>query len=237
MLFVPIGSVLLLVSIIYWFKPQADGWDMAWVKAGKEGALPTNMIAASKEIRTNNWWGMMLLIVIEVVAIGAILSSYYYLRGRSLEWPLGQVDPPDLLLPTINSFILWIAIIPMYLSVYYMKRGNQAFSRIALVVMGLMSVLFVVLKVYEYSTLNYNWAVNAYTSIIWLISGFHISHVLAVVFKTAVVGYYAFRGYYNEERYDGVLTNALYGYFVSLIWIPMYFTVYLAPYLLRGPEG
>jgi cytochrome c oxidase subunit I+III len=237
-LFVPIGMVFLLAAIIYWHIPSREGWNMDWVKAGGKGsALPTNMVADKVGVRSPVYWGMALLIFIETVAVGALISAYFYLRAGSIQWPIGAIDPPDLLLPTINSIILWLSLIPMYLSIRFIKQGNARSSLIALIFMGLMTLTFVLVKVYEYSNLNYNWATNAYSSIVWGIAAFHIAHVLSVTAKTAVVGYYAFRRYYNAERYEGINTNALYGYFVALIWIPLYITVYLAPYLFRGEGG
>jgi hypothetical protein len=53
-----------------------------------------------------------------------------------------------------------------YLSIKAVEKGNQSLLKIMLVAAGLLCLIFVGVKVYEYGTLEYNWAKNAYTSII-----------------------------------------------------------------------
>jgi cytochrome c oxidase subunit III len=88
------------------------------------------------------------------------------------------------------------------------------------------------LKYIEYSGLDYNWATNAYGSIVWTITGFHSAHVLALVLKTIVVAVLAFKGYFNEERHAAVDANGLYWHFVVIVWVPLFFTLYIAPRIL-----
>ncbi len=232
-IFVAIGFVLFFIMLVIWHKPDPEGWDMTYVRAGmgreNSPALPTNMVATSFGLTTTIWWGIVALIVIEIVMFGALISAYFYLRSGVSEWPIGDIDPPDLLLPTLNSLILWSSVIPHYLAKKAIERGDQRRLCVWLAVAGIMTLVFLTIKVIEYANLDYNWANNAYTSIMWTITGFHIVHTLAVVLKTGVVGYYGWRGYFNAERYEGVVSNALYAYFVAAIWVPLYLTLYLAP--------
>jgi cytochrome c oxidase subunit III len=232
LVFIPVGAALVFASLFFWHMPEEESWDMERIKAGPR-ELPTSFVASSKGIKPPIWWGMLWLIIIEVVVIAALVASYYYLQAGSPDWPIGRVDPPELLLPTISAIILWATIIPHYLSEKFIQKGNVSGSKLMLVIAGVATAVFLALKFYEYAELPYNWAVNAYTSILWTITGFHAAHVLAVVLKTAVIGYHAFRGYYNEERHDGIATNALYAYFVAGIWLPLYLTLYIAPHLLE----
>jgi cytochrome c oxidase subunit I+III len=231
--FIPIGLVLVFILLILWHKPDAEGWNMDELKAGSTpDALPINSIASSRGIMPNIWWGMLLLVVIELVFFGALIAGYYYLRAGNLAWPISPIDPPEVILPTINSIILWASVIPHFLAYRAIKAGNKSKASIMVVLAGLLSLVFIGIKLYEYLSLDYNWTTNAYSSIVWIITGFHLLHTLGVVLKSGLISYYAFRGYFNSERYDAITTNAMYGYFVAGIWVPLYFTIYWIPRIL-----
>jgi cytochrome c oxidase subunit III len=166
------------------------------------------------------------------VVFSSLIVTYYYFRSGSVEWPQGGISPPDLLLPTINAFILFASSIPVYLADSGIKKGKQMRLRLGMTTGILLAIIFLVLKYIEYSGLPYAWDENAYTSIVWTITGFHSAHVIALVMKTTVIAILAWQGYFNEERNAGVSANGLYWHFVVIIWIPLFFTLYIAPRLI-----
>jgi cytochrome c oxidase subunit I+III len=231
-IFLPIGGLVFFAVAVAWHWPRAHQQDMDWVKAAPPGALPSSTIAGSRGILPPFWWGMGGLILIETVVFASLMMSYYYLRSGAAEWPLGGISPPDLLLPAINAFILFASSIPMYLADSGIKKGNQTRLKFGLTAGIVLAAIFLVLKYIEYSGLDYNWATNAYGSIVWTITGFHSAHVLALVLKTIVVAVLAFKGYFNEERHSAVDANGLYWHFVVIVWVPLFFTLYIAPRIL-----
>jgi heme/copper-type cytochrome/quinol oxidase subunit 3 len=100
-------------------------------------------------------------------------------------------------------------------------------------VAAVMALVFLGLKVYEYSNVPYAWDDHSYGSIIWLIVGFHSAHVFSVVLKTVVVAVLSVRGYFNAERNLGVQINGLYWHFVVAVWLPLYAVIYWSPRLLE----
>ena len=230
--FVPVGALLFFFVAVAWHWPNRTQRDMAYVKAAPPDALPASTIASSKGVRPPFWWGMVGLILIETVVFGSLITSYFYLRSGAVEWPLGGIDPPDLLLPTMNAFILFASSIPVYIADQGIKKGNQTRLKVGLTIGILMAIIFLVIKYIEYSGLDYNWTTNAYGSIVWTITGFHSAHVLALVMKTIVVGVLAYQGYFNAERHAGVSANGLYWHFVVAVWLPLFLTLYIAPRLI-----
>ena len=231
-IFVPIGALLFFITAVIWHWPNEQQRDMDYVKAADPDALPSSTIASSRGVKPPFYWGLALLVLIETVVFGSLVVSYFYLRSSNVAWPLGGIDPPDLLLPTINAFILWGSSIPMYLADKGIQKGNQRRLRIGLVIGISMAIVFLVLKYIEYSQLGYNWGTNAYGSIVWTITGFHSAHVIALVLKTIVIARLAFMGYFNEERHAAIDANGLYWHFVVIIWLPLYLTLYIAPRIL-----
>jgi cytochrome c oxidase subunit I+III len=231
-IFVPIGALLFFVAVVAWHWPRGYMRDMDYVKMGPPDSLPSSTIASSRGIKPPFWWGMLALILIEIVVFSSLIVTYYYFRSGSVEWPQGGISPPDLLLPTINAFILFASSIPVYLADSGIKKGKQMRLRLGMTTGILLAIIFLVLKYIEYSGLPYAWDENAYTSIVWTITGFHSAHVIALVMKTTVIAILAWQGYFNEERNAGVSANGLYWHFVVIIWIPLFFTLYIAPRLI-----
>jgi heme/copper-type cytochrome/quinol oxidase subunit 3 len=135
-------------------------------------------------------------------------------------------------LPSINALILLASSVPIYFADQGIRKGNRTRLKLGLIMSFLLGATFLVLKFIEYSNLDYNWATNAYGSIVWTITGFHSAHVFSLLLKTVVIGVLAFQGYFNEERNVGVQVNGLYWHFVVLVWIPLFATIYLSPYVL-----
>jgi heme/copper-type cytochrome/quinol oxidase subunit 3 len=229
---VPIGALMVFFLIVAWHWPQPEDWPMSNARAGPPGALPTSIVSSSQGVRPPIWWGMLFLLLIEGVVFASLISTYFYLRSAAEVWPLGNIERPELLLPSINALILLASSVPIYFADQGIRKGNRTRLKLGLIISFLLGATFLVLKFIEYSNLDYNWATNAYGSIVWTITGFHSAHVFSLLLKTVVIGVLAFQGYFNEERNVGVQVNGLYWHFVVLVWIPLFATIYLSPYVL-----
>jgi cytochrome c oxidase subunit III len=177
------------------------------------------------------WWGMVWLIIIEIVFFSGLIATYFYLRYYAVEWPIGGISRPDMLLPTISALVLFASSAPMYWADSGIKKGDVSQLKIGLVISFVLGATFLALKYVEYSGYPYNWATNAYGSITWTIAGFHSAHVMSVMLKVGVVFTAASRGYFSAERNIGVHLNGLYWHFVVAIWVPLFFTLYLSHYV------
>ncbi|HEX8451373.1 MAG TPA: cytochrome c oxidase subunit 3 [Longimicrobium sp.] len=176
------------------------------------------------------WWGMAGLILIEVVVFTALIATYFYLKFLNPHWPPAGDPLPKLTLPTINTLIL----IGSSFAVHYAdtsitERNSVRGLTIGMAVSLTLGVIFLVMKVIEYSQVEYFWDSHAYGSIVWTMVVFHSAHVLSVVLKTAVVIALARQGHWTQSRMQGIKVNGLYWHFVVVIWIPLYLTIYWSP--------
>ncbi len=175
------------------------------------------------------WWAMLLLITIETMVFATFISSYLFLRFTAPAWPPGEIEPPDLTLPVVNSLILLASSAAVFWADRGIKKGDQRRLKIGMGAGIFLGLVFLVLKVVEYRDVDYYWNTHAYGSIIWAIIIFHSTHVGAVVAKGCVMELLAFRGYFTEKRHLGIDINGIYWHFVALIWIPLFITIYLVP--------
>lgn len=181
--------------------------------------------------RAPGWWGIVFLVMIELVVFTSLIISYFYLKSYAPRWPAGDINVPDLFLPTVNTLVLIASALPIYWTNRAIRRNQRGQFLISLFIAMIMAGVFLWLKYVEYSDKGFNWAENAYGSIVWTMTGFHILHVTAVLLKSAAIWVVGVQGYFNERRHVAVEGNALYWYFVIVIWIPLYLTIYISPRL------
>lgn len=182
--------------------------------------------------RSTLWLGMAFILVIEFTVFSSLIASYFYLKYFASEWPVGGIEEPSVLLPTIGTVLLLLSSAPIHWGDTGMRQGNRRRMQVGLALGFALAVAFLGLKLYEYSGVDYRWSTNAYGSIVWTIIGFHSAHVTALLLKTVVVLAASSRGYFSSDRNIGVQINGIYWHFVVVIWVPLYATLYLSHLVL-----
>jgi heme/copper-type cytochrome/quinol oxidase subunit 3 len=178
------------------------------------------------------WWGTMGFIVIEGTTLLIAVASYFYLWRNTGTWPPEHTLRPSLLWPTISAAVLLLSNIPMYLLNRAAHRLDVPAVKRWLLVATLLSLVFLFLRWQDFLALNVRWDANAYGSIAWFTVGLHATLLAATAGETAVFTalYYSDR---RTERHFGDATDlVVYWYFMTGVWVPLYGTVYLGPYLI-----
>jgi heme/copper-type cytochrome/quinol oxidase subunit 3 len=186
--------------------------------------LPTYAYAS----RSLTWWSTMGLMLIEGTAFAIAVMTYFYLRGLSHEWPIGSV-PPNLRWGTINTLVLLLSLWPNQRAKRAAEKHDRHGTRLWLAVCVMSSVVFLVIRGFEFSALNVSWYTNAYGSVVWLLLSLHTTHLITDTVDTSVLAVLLFTGPFESKRYVDVSENAAYWYFVVLSWLPIYGTIYWAP--------
>jgi cytochrome c oxidase subunit 3 len=181
--------------------------------------------------RSLMWWGTWGMIFIEGTVFVMALVTYYYLRDFSETWP-PEGDPPRLLFGTVNLFILLASGLPNHWAKKAAEREDLGAVRLWLVVSLLFALAFIVVRTFEFPALNTHYDANAYGSIVYMILILHTVHLVTDAGDTAVLTVLMFTGPLEGKRFVDVAENALYWWFVVLSWIPIYFTLYIAPRML-----
>jgi cytochrome c oxidase subunit III len=177
------------------------------------------------------WWGMLGLIAIEIVVFSGFIAMYFWLKLVNPAWPPEGIDKPDLLLPTINTFVLIVSGAAMIYAKRAIGRDDQLGLKLGQGLAIVLGIVFLTIKYVEYSGYGYDWSTHAYGSITWTITGFHSAHVVSVVMKGFVVLAMGFRGMFRPDRHLAFEVSTIYWTFVVVIWLPLYFTMYISPRL------
>jgi heme/copper-type cytochrome/quinol oxidase subunit 3 len=181
--------------------------------------------------RSTSWWGMVVLILNEAVIFASLLASYFYIRFNSVLWPPQGVKLPELTLSGVNTIILIASSFVMQWASGSIRRGEIGRLRIGLLVAFLMGALFLGIQVYEYTQLDFLPQDHAYGSLFWSITGLHAAHVLAALIMNLFLQVRAALGHFGSERSQAVENVTLYWHFVDVVWIFVFSSLFLSPYV------
>jgi heme/copper-type cytochrome/quinol oxidase subunit 3 len=194
-----------------------------------DGALDVSTLPSyAFGIRSLFWWATMGVIAIEGTVFVMMLATYFYLRSLAEMWPLG-VAPPALLWGTVNTVILVLSVIPNHWAKHAARRHDLAATRMAMVLALAAAVAFLIVRIFEFRSLNCAWDTNAYGSVVWTLLGLHTVHLVTDFADSTVLAVLLFTGPLEGKRFVDVFENALYWDFVVVAWLPIYAVIYWAP--------
>ncbi len=181
--------------------------------------------------RSTGWWATILLIGNEATLFASLIAAYFYLRFNSPAWPPDGIETPELVLPAILTVVLLTSSVFMHRALHGIQRGDQAALRRNLLIGLGLGVLFLALQAYEYSSLTFRPADNAYGSLFFTITGIHGIHVLVAVIMNGYLQLRARLGHFTAARFQGVENVVLYWHFVDVVWLFVVASLYLSPHL------
>lgn len=178
------------------------------------------------------WWGVLMVVLIEATVVATLLTSYFFLRSQAEAWPPPEFGRPDLLWPTIILVLLPASSFTMWWAGKGGERGSKAVLAwgtglsvaIALAALGFRGLTF--------ASYDIRWDEHAYGSMIWIITGFHFTHIASAAVGTAVVTLLALLNFYTPNRQVSVVVDTLYWYFVAFVFLPIYLVLYISPRIL-----
>jgi cytochrome c oxidase subunit 3 len=180
--------------------------------------------------RSGGWWGILALIVTEGSLFGYLLFTYFYLASQTEQhWP--PEDLPTLVIPIVNTLILLTSSVFVWASEYCIKRRQLRWSLAAMVLAFILGVCFVVVQLNEWSKKTYDMTSNLYGSLYFTITGFHMLHVIVGLIILLMLLLWIALGYFDDRRYAAVTIGGLYWHFVDVVWLFVFTTLYLSPYL------
>ncbi|MDB6086494.1 MAG: hypothetical protein JWN43_4375 [Gammaproteobacteria bacterium] len=175
-------------------------------------------------------WGVGTLIVTEGALFSYLLFSYYYLGATAR--PGWLLEPaPELKLALPNTVLLLASSVVAWIG----ERGvlNRRRSQ-ALIGFGLafvMGTVFAIVQYFEWRAKTYGIGTSSYASLYFVTTGFHISHVVAGLGVLAGIFAWTALDYFSPRRQLVVSAGVMYWHFVDIVWIFVFGTYYVTPYL------
>jgi cytochrome c oxidase subunit 3/cytochrome o ubiquinol oxidase subunit 3 len=168
----------------------------------------------------------------ECLLFGALISTYFLYRGRSLPGTPEPKDIYDIPYTSVSSFVLLMSSLTMVLALSAIQRGEHRRLRIWLLATALLGASFIAGQVYEFTAFireGLTIKTNLFGSSFFVLTGFHGVHVtLGIVMLLSLAGM-SVRGKLPQQKSEVVEIAGLYWHFVDIVWIVIFTVVYLIP--------
>jgi heme/copper-type cytochrome/quinol oxidase subunit 3 len=193
-----------------------------------EGKFPVGAV----DTRATGWWAMIFVVFTESALFAYLLFSYYYLAVQPHlpgTFPEGGVPSWTLALP--NTLILLVSSAAVAAAQFGIEHDNRWRQVAGLGLATLLGIVFLVVQVFEWAEKSFGLASTPYSSLYFVITGFHMAHVVVGVVMLAMLTLWSAQGRFDRFRYAHIHIGALYWHFVDAVWLAVFFTFYVTPVL------
>lgn len=199
--------------------------------ASREPALVLPVGSAGE--RSGGWWGCLTLILTEGALFGYLIFSYLYLASQSPQhWPPEGL--PKLGLGIANTVILLSSSVFVWLCERCVRRRRLRRAVMSMATGIALGCIFVAIQMVEWRNHPYGLTTHLYGSLYFTITGFHVAHVVVGIVVLLFLLLWTALGYFDETRCAALTIGGLYWHFVDVVWLFIFSTLYLTPYLFRG---
>ena len=181
------------------------------------------------------WWGQLMLALIEGTMFCILIAMYFYSRLTLDMWPPPGVQLPQLTWSTLALIPLFGSAAGSYIASEAAKKNDRGRMITGLALNVVLAALFMALRVWQWSRLNFDWKSDLHGSLFWTMLGLHTYDAIADMLFTAFLLLLALLGYTGPRQRLGIHVDSVVWYFIVLIWIPLYVTLYWGPRLVGAP--
>ncbi|MDQ2878142.1 MAG: cytochrome c oxidase subunit 3 [Pseudomonadota bacterium] len=195
--------------------------------------ITTSLPIGSDGRNSTAWFGVLCLIATEGSLFAYLLFSYAYFGAQNdASWlpalhPTFKYGLPGTIVLLASSGTIWW-------SERGIKKGNRSQHLIGLVATILLGLAFIALELLDWRDKGFSLSSRAYGSFYFTITGFHLLHVIVGISVLTVVLGWSLAGYFTKRRHMHVTISGVYWHFVDVVWIFVFSTFFLAPYVVAS---
>jgi cytochrome c oxidase subunit 3 len=179
------------------------------------------------------WWGVGTLVASEAALFGYLLFAYYYTGAAAR--PGWLLEPaPSLKLALPNTLLLLASSVAAWFGEHGVLHRRRGRAVAGFAVALLLGCAFAVVQTFEWRAKAYGLGQSSYASLYFVTTGFHMAHVVIGLLVLAAILLWTVLDYFSPRRRLTVSAGVLYWHFVDVIWLFVFATYYITPYLGFG---
>jgi cytochrome c oxidase subunit 3 len=190
--------------------------------------LPPYEISANTPL----WLGQLSLTFVEATMFGVMIAMYFYYRLSVDVWPPPGVLAFDQILPAICLLLLIVSCAGSYIASEAAKKNNRRRVIAGLALNLALAIAAMILRGINWGTWNFSWRTSTYGSIVWGIMFLHTLDVVADLLFTSVLLIVFLLPRFGPRERLAVHVDSVVWYFLVLMWIPLYVTIFWGPHLV-----
>jgi cytochrome c oxidase subunit III len=195
-------------------------------------SLAESLPVGAMDTRASGWWAMIFTVFTEASLFAYLLFSYYYLAAQPhAPGTFPQGGPPALLIAAINTAILLTSSVAVGWAQFSIEHNRKERLVIGLGLGAALGAIFLVIQCFEWAGRPFGLSSSPYSSLYFVVTGFHMAHVVVGVTMLLALTWWSWLGYFNKSRYAHIHIGALYWHFVDAVWLAVFFTFYITPLL------
>lgn len=170
-----------------------------------------------------------IIVFLELITFSAFLIVYLSYRQDDLVTFNASQSMLNTTLGMLNTIVLLTSGLFMAAGLVELKKGGKkAATYVALTIV--FGILFMVLKAFEYNEkteLGIGFSTNQFWMFYWMLTGFHLIHVLVAVILLSYMLIKTKSGIYTSTNFEDVESAGVFWHMCDLIWIFLFPILYL----------
>ncbi|MEW9584883.1 cytochrome c oxidase subunit I [Paraburkholderia sp. DGU8] len=225
-------------SIIVWLWPRRSLAQREPPPPSARPSLATQNADATLPVgsageHSGGWWGVLTLVATEACLFGYLIFTYLYLEAQThLLWP--PEGMPKVGIGALNTGFLLLSSVFVWLAERLLRKSHKLASIGSMLIAIALGIVFLLVQMKEWRDHPYGLTAHLYSSLYFTITGFHMAHVVVGLVALVAMTLWIGLGYLDKRRTAPIKIGGLYWHFVDVVWLFIFTTLYLSPFVLRG---
>ncbi len=179
------------------------------------------------------YWGVGTLVASEAALFAYLLFAYYYIGATAQHgWVLESQPPLKLALP--NTILLLASSVVAWIGERGILDRQQGKALLGFGGAFVLGAIFTAIQGNEWAQKPFSLGASSYASLYYLTTGFHMAHVVIGLGVLAALFLWTALDYFSPRRHLTISAGVIYWHFVDAVWLCVFFTYYITPYLGFG---
>jgi cytochrome c oxidase subunit 3 len=171
--------------------------------------------------------GVVVWLASEVMFFGGLFAAWFVLKAHNQPlWPPPGEDI-EVWRMLFGTVVLVTSSVTVHLAVTSAEHRRARASLRWLAATILLGAVFLINEALEWASLDFGFSSSAFSTIFYLLTGFHGLHVLGGLILMIVVAWVVFGRGSRVPTATTVRVTSYYWHFVDVVWIVLFLTVYV----------